>query len=344
MTSGSLTPCDFGPIADVAPPDFAGRRVFLTGGTGFVGTWLLEYWRVHTRTRPAAFVLTRDPIAFAARCPQLAAESWITLIRGDVRSLDGLPPAIDAIVHGATAASRALNEDQPLEMISVVVDGTRRVLELCGHHRVRRLLFLSSGLAYGTQPATVEAIREAEMGHLDALNPNAAYGNAKHFAEHLCLQHGRAFGFEPCIARMFAFVGPLLPLDAHFAAGNFLRDGLAQSTIRIGGDGTPLRTYLHAAELAHWLWVLLERGRASEAYNVGSDEVVSIREIAEAVALQCGVAVHVSGTPQAGRPPARYVPDIRKARELGLTPMVRLDESIRLTLAWHRRRIEGDSA
>ena len=183
-----------------------------------------------------------------------------------------------------------------------------------------------------------ELLNHYQMGHLDAMDPGAAYGNAKHFAEHLCLQLGIAHGFEVCIARLFAFVGPLLPLDAHFAAGNFLRDGLVGKRIQVLGDGTPLRSYLHAAELAHWLWTLMARGEAGQAYNVGSDEAVSIRELAELTGRICGVGVDVLGTPVPNRAPARYVPDIRKAASLGLAPRWVLETSIRRTLAWHQGR------
>lgn len=334
---------DFGPVAGWTPPDLRGRRVFLTGGTGFVGTWLLEYFRLHGEAHPHLFVLSRDPGAFAERNPHLAALPWLELVPGDVRKLESLPPGIDTVVHGATTASRVLNDESPLEMAEVIAKGTERMLDLASRQGVRRFLFLSSGLACGTQSPELAATPEDRTGHLDALDPRAAYGNAKHFAEHLCVQHAHSAGFEACIARLFAFIGPLLPLDAHFAAGNFIRDGLAGNPILVQGDGTPLRTYLHAAELAHWLWVLLDRGRAGEAYNVGSDEVVSIRELAEAVARQCGVPVAVAGIPQPGRLPARYVPDVRKAGGLGLRPILKLEESLRLTLAWHRRRMERKS-
>jgi len=322
---------------------FQRQRILVTGGTGFVGTWLLYSLEKHDRKANLGvevLALSRCPEAFLAQNPRLAAWESLHMVKGDVRELDSslLAPngSLDFVIHGATSASKVLNEESPLEMIDVIVRGTERVLDLARRNGAKRFLFLSSGLAYGRQDVDCPALAEGQMGHLDALDSKAAYGNAKHFAEHLCLQYGLAYGLEVSIARLFAFVGPLLPLDAHFAAGNFMRDGLAGKTIRIQGDGTPLRTYLHAGELAHWIWTLLVKASPSEVYNVGAGEIVSIRELAETVAQLCSVDVHVEGIPVPGRPPARYVPDIRKAADLGLKPRWNLEESLRRTLAWHR--------
>jgi dTDP-glucose 4,6-dehydratase len=149
--------------------------------------------------------------------------------------------------------------------------------------------------------------------------------------------YDRQFGIEAKIARCFAFVGPLLPLDAHFAAGNFLRDGLAGGPIRVRGDGTAYRSYLHAADLMIWLWTILFRGRRSGAYNVGSEEAVSIRELAERVGECCSAEVQVAGRPVPGRAAERYVPSTRRAfEELGLRTWIGLGEAIERTAGWHR--------
>ncbi len=346
--------CQTLPEDDFVSPDASviealdGLRIFITGGTGFIGSWLLEYlYRKSLEHSPAVklLVLSRNPKGFLAANPHYASWPSLRMIEGDVRNLDSLDVAADWVLHGATPASRDLNDSAPLDMIDIIARGTENVLKFAGRCGAKRFLFLSSGLAYGAQPVELEKLAENQMGRLDALDPKAAYGNAKHFAEHLCMQHGQAFGFEVCIARLFAFVGPLLPLDAHFAVGNFLRDALAGRTIRIQGDGTPLRTYLHAADLARWLLTLLALGRAGEIYNVGSDEIVSIRELAERVGGLCGVGVEIAKKPEIGKLPSRYVPDIRKARdELGLRPLWDLGEALGRTLAWHRENLKKEPA
>ena len=344
----TLPAADFPASDSTVIETLRGRRIFVTGGTGFVGSWVLEYLYRKDRDRNLKCkvqVLSRNPEAFLSLNPHYATWSSLQMLAGDVRDVVPSTVSADLVLHGATPADRQLNESKPLEMVDIIVRGTENILNVTRRCGAMRLLFLSSGLIYGTQPTDLEVLAENQMGRLDALDPKGAYGNAKHFAEHLCFQHGLAFGFEVCIARLFAFVGPLLPLDTHFAVGNFLGDGLAGRTIRVQGDGTPLRSYLHAGELAHWLWTLLAFGRSGEAYNVGSDEVVSILELAERVARLCGVGVEVAGRPRPGQLPARYVPDIRKiARELGLRPRRSLDESLRRTLVWHRMTFEKGSS
>ena len=118
----------------------------------------------------------------------------------------------------------------------------------------------------------------------------------------------------------------------HFAIGNFIRDALTADAITVSGDGTPLRTYLHQSDLAHWLFTLLEHGQPGQAYNVGSDEVISIAALAHLVRdiLAPNKPVHILGKADSAAARNRYVPDIRKAQQdLGLNVTIPLAEAIR---------------
>lgn len=323
--------------------ELRGARVFVTGGTGFFGRWLLETFawandRLDLGAR--VVVLSRAPDAFVQKAPHLAAHPCIALHAGDVRDFAFPAGAFSHVVHAATDASATKIADDPLEMFATIVDGTRRTLEFARAAGAKRFLLASSGAAYGTQPPEITHVPEDYAGGPETTHPGAVYGEGKRAAETLCAAGARAGGFEAVIARCFAFVGPFLPLDAHYAAGNFVRDGLCGGPIRVGGDGTPLRSYLYAADLAAWLWTLLARGQAGRVYNVGSDEEASIAELARAVAacFDDTVAVSVAGKPVPGRAPARYVPSIARARnELGLQAWTPLPEALRRTVAWHRQ-------
>jgi dTDP-glucose 4,6-dehydratase len=141
------------------------------------------------------------------------------------------------------------------------------------------------------------------------------------------------------IARCYAIVGPHLPLDTHFAAGNFLGDALAGRTIRIASDGSSVRSYLYASDLAIWLWTILFRAPSMRAYNVGSEDAVTIRELAAITmrAVNPAITVEVAQPIDPARVPHRYVPSTARARdELGLLQTVSLGDGLRRTAAWHQ--------
>jgi nucleoside-diphosphate-sugar epimerase len=213
------------------------------------------------------------------------------------------------------------------------------VLDLARVSGAQRLLFLSSGAVYGAQPPDVVEIAEDFRGAPDCASADAVYAQGKRAGEAMCAGYHREFGLETVVARCFAFVGPHLPLDKHFAIGNFLRDALSGGPVVVRGDGTPLRSYMHAADLTAWLLALLTRGTAGRAYNVGASRAASIAEVARVVAAAAGpaVGVDVRGTPVPGAPPSRYVPSVRRAHdELGLREGLTLAEAVERTVAWLR--------
>lgn len=319
-----------------------GKHILLTGGTGFVGKWLLAALvdadqRLDLGVR--ATILTRNAGAFREAAPVFAEARCITLRQGDVRDFALTDAAFDFVIHAATDV---VGEALPIDVFDACVGGTRRVLDLAVRSGATRFLLVSSGAVYGRQPPQLPAVLESFTGGPDPLAAGSVYGEGKRAAESLCAIYARQHGLHACVARCFAFVGPYLPLDKHFAIGNFIKAAMAGTPIQIKGDGTPLRTYLYAADLSVWLWTLLLRGRAGVAYNVGGGEAVSIAELASRTAalLSPGLPVHVAQQASAGQPPERYVPDISLAcEELGLQALIPLDEAILRTADWHRSAV-----
>ena len=319
--------------------DLRGQRLFITGGTGFFGIWLLESF-CHANDRlnlgAQATVLTRSPDAFRRKAPHLANRNDLGFVAGDVRDFEFPDGDFPHVIHAGTTSSAPV---EPLEMFTTLVDGTHRVLDFAASHATRKLLFVSSGAVYGRQPPDLSHIPENYTSTPDPLDPASAYGEGKRAAESLCFSAGQKHGFETKIARGFAFVGPHLPLDAHFAIGNFIRDALAGGPVRVAGDGSPYRSYLHAADLSIWLWTILLRGSNGNAYNVGSEAGLPISQIAQVVcdSITPPPALHIAHTPKPDQQPSRYVPSTHKARtELGLRETLDLHEAIRRTVLWHQ--------
>jgi dTDP-glucose 4,6-dehydratase len=177
----------------------------------------------------------------------------------------------------------------------------------------------------------MERIPEEYLGMPEPLNPNNAYSVAKRCAEHLCALYQDQHGLQTVIARCFAFVGQDLPLDVHFAIGNFIRDALNSTQIYVSGDGTQVRSYMDQRDLAHWLCVLLEKGIAGQAYNVGSDQSINIHELAKLIRdlVAPGKLIKVAGELNNKTFRNIYVPSIEKiSSEMHLKCSYSLRESI----------------
>jgi nucleoside-diphosphate-sugar epimerase len=317
-----------------------GARIFFTGGTGFIGKWLLASLILADERGGLgveAMVLTRDAAAFQVGWPQMANHPAVTLVEGNVTSFDFPMGAFTHVVHAATDASAHLNEHDPLRMFDTIVSGTRHVLDFCVAAGAPRVLSLSSGAVYGRQPPELRGVPEDFMGAPDCLAPVDAYGEGKRAAEMLGAIFAKQHGLEVVTARIFAALGPHLPLGIHYAAGNFIQDAMAGRPIVVKGNGLAERSYLYAGDLAVWLWRLLLEGRPGAAYNVGSERAVSIRDLAEVVALSVGSAgFEVLGERDLGWNPGRYAPDTgRIRRELGVSETVDLAEAVRRTALWN---------
>lgn len=320
--------------------ELRGQRIFITGGTGYVGCWFLESFtwaNDKLNLSASATVLTRNPDAFLRKAPHLAQHPAVSLYQGDIRSFEFPQGTYSHLIHAAAESSTRLNEHHPLEMFDVIVEGTRHILEFSTKSGVNKFLFLSTGAVYGPQPSQLNHLPEDYLGGPDTNNRYSAYAEGKRAAELLCTLYAGHSKLQTKVARGFAFVGPYLPLDAHFAIGNFIRDALCGGPIIIKGDGTPFRSYLYAADMAIWLWTILLRGESKRAYNVGSPQSISIAQLAHRVAASFDPvpSVTILAERKPANLPERYVPNVSRCiHELGLDVWIDLDAAIHATKLW----------
>lgn len=319
-------------------------RVFLTGGTGFFGSWLTESFHHANNAmglNAKLIVLSRSPSRFLDTASHVASFDDVEFVQGDVTSFEFPPGRFDYIIHAATDADASLNIQNPIKMLTTIVDGTERIVELAQKSGARRLLFVSSGAVYGKMPPLAEGVTESYSGAPDPAAINAAYGEGKRCAELMCHIASRQTELETGVARCFAFVGPNLPLDGSFAIGNFIADALRGRPINVRGNGLPVRSYLYAGDLAIWLWTILFSGDPGATYNVGSDVHVRIKDLADIVRQVvnpgCQVEMHDKTAMDHGYD--SYVPSIDFAkRSLNLGVNVGLEESILKTANWARKQ------
>lgn len=315
-----------------------GQRLFITGGTGFVGCWLLEALLWANRRFDLALkldVLSRRPEAFKLKAPHLAMDPSVTLVQGDMSDLRNVGGSFGMMIHAATDV--AIPNQDPLAVYDAIVGGTRQALALSDRSKAQRFLYVSSGAVYGPQPPEMACMPESFGGAPVITSAAAAYGHAKRVSEWMVFSDAKRQGIDVVSARLFALIGPYLPLDAQFAIGNFIGNALVGKPMMLTGDGSTYRSYLYGADMAVWLLTLLTQGKSGEAYNVGSEQPVSIRELAEQVSqLAYGEArVSVGARPAGSALAARYVPATGKAKaELGLDQYTDLRSALKRTMAW----------
>lgn len=322
-------------------------RLFITGGTGYIGRWLLEalaHANKLLELNLSITVLSRNPERFLKSAPHFRNIPYLRFVEGDVRTFDYPPGEFSHAIHAATDV---VLENSPLDVFDVTVLGTRRVIEFCNLRGVGNVLLLSSGAAYGPIPHNLDLVPEDYPGSPRTDLTSSAYGIGKLVTEWLGTAYSQ-FGGNACkSARVFAQLGPYLPLDKQFAAGNFILNALKGEEFLIKGDGTPRRSYMYATDLIVWLLAILVRGAACRMYNVGSDDAISIRDLAAAIARVTGASnrrIVIQTPPRIGIVPERYVPDVTRARvELDLKLHVSLDEAIQRTFSWYQQHFGIDA-
>jgi nucleoside-diphosphate-sugar epimerase len=321
------------------------KTIFITGGTGFFGIWLIMSFIFINRKlklNSKIILLTRNKGKFISKYEWINEYSEIIFLEGDVTSFDFIHDQIDYIIHAATEASLKLNIEEPLTMFETIVSGTKRVLEFARIKKVNSVLFTSSGAVYGAQPSTISNIKEDYIGAPNVTDLTAVYGEGKRMAEVLCSVYHKHYGLSVKVARCYAFIGPLLPLNTHFAAGNFIQNLLDGDDIVIEGDGTPTRSYMYSADLAIWLWTILFKGSKYGIYNVGSDKAISILELAKVVS-NCDDSKFrkiIVKSPKLNKSIMQYVPSIDKAKEeLKLNIYTDLETSIKKTIKYNKLKI-----
>jgi nucleoside-diphosphate-sugar epimerase len=321
-----------------ASRELSGKHLLITGSTGFFGKWLLALIAFLNREGAGIEVtaVSRTPERFLGDYPEYRQCGWITWLQGDVQALPHLSELrpVDMVIHAATDTLAGAHAD-PLCIFDTILKGARNILDLAVTTGAKRVLFTGTGAQYGVISPS-QPVPESHMSSCNSLLASSAYAEAKRAQETLAALYADRYGLEIILTRCFAFSGPGLPLNAHFAIGNFIRDAIGHEALVMQSTGQAVRSYLHGADLAVWLLTLLVRGQSGHAYNVGSDQGLSIANLARRVVARVAPQTPII-MPDAQGNDSRasyYVPDIEKARALGLDVWTSLDESIDSMVDW----------
>jgi nucleoside-diphosphate-sugar epimerase len=314
--------------------EFRDKKVFITGGTGFFGIWILESLasaNAKLNLNMEVVVLTRNIENFKRKASHIVSNKSFSFIEGDVKNFKYPRQKFNYIIHAATDSVIKYDNINSISAFDDIVEGTRHVLDFAINCEASNILYVSSGAVYGRQPANLSHVSEDYMGVPDLTSLKSVYAEAKRTAEMLCTLYSNKYNVPVKIARCFAFVGPYLPLDKHFAIGNFILNLTENKPIIIKGDGTPVRSYLYVSDLVIWLLTILIKGKNCYPYNVGSEEEVSIEKLAGIIVKYAKIPLDVEIKTKKSDLNIidRYVPSTKRAqKELGLKQIIDLESSI----------------
>jgi dTDP-glucose 4,6-dehydratase len=305
--------------------------LMVIGGSGFFGKSILDayhrgllaYWSIDS-----IVVVARSASQLKFTHPKLVSAS-VVLINEDISSCQKLPYA-DYVIHAAASTDAANYLLKPAEEKKNIQAAVLNYCKLAmKFHQNSKIVYCSSGAIYGQQSPLVSGLKEHEgFGSIEDMSVvKRDYASAKRDAE-IAIQELGLAGLKVSIARCFAFVGPHLKRDQHFAIGNFIEDGINHRPILVNATHQVIRSYMYADDLVVWLMTLVTHANTEcLTINVGSDEAINLNNLAQKIADYFEVPAKIPEITNTRID--RYVPCTEKARnELGLSLRFDLNASI----------------
>lgn len=307
--------------------------VLILGGTGLFARELLPkltYFIDKKKIKTTIYITSRDKKKALDLIPE-TRKSYIKFISIDFLIENEIKENINPkyILHMATtSAHETFNQIPQIYKFIVLRNSTDAIVKIIKKSKVKRVLFVSSGVAYGD----VKVYEETSKSCLDYLDPKNSLAIGKLYSEFyigaICKKHNTEFK----IARCFSFISKFLPFDIHYAAGNFVRDALYKKEIIIKSDGTDIRSYQDISDTVDWLTFLLNKDFQYNLINVGSDKPISILNLAKKIKLvlnsEAEIKVENKNNYKDNSRRKNYVPSLKRAYDIGLSQKINLEESI----------------
>jgi dTDP-glucose 4,6-dehydratase len=318
-------------------PRTAGRAL-VTGGAGFLGSWLCE-----RLLDDGGEVVAVDSMLTGGRdcVAHLGDRSGFHLVEADVCEeipVDGLLDGpFDEVYHLASPASPVHYREHALATLRVGSEGTVRALELAARDGARFLL-ASTSEVYGDPLQHPQA--EDYYGNVNPVGPRSMYDEAKRFAEAVTVAYRDERGVDVCIARIFNSYGPRMGLDDGRVVPTFAKQAMTGTPLTVMGDGSQTRSLCFASDTVDGLVRLARSGHAGPV-NIGSDRETTVLELAHLIRDLVGSESPVEHIELSRDDPRLRRPDLTRARSLlGWSPVTPLDEGLPRTLEWLAGRLD----
>jgi len=320
--------------------DLKNQKVYVAGGTGFMGSWIAEFISFlndNYQFNASLIIVSRNTESFREEKKHLAHRKDIQFINKDVRNLNEIPSDCSYIIHAAASPDNRAHMSNPIETISTITKGTDNLIDSAFRlPNLKKFLYLSSGQVYGKCVSENEFISESDFGPLDCNKITSIYPEAKRLAEATCCAYSSQYKLPNVIARPFSFIGPYQSLSKPWAINNFINDALNNKTIRIIGNGEPVRSFMYPADLVVWILKILVSGKLNTAYNIGSPMGISLKDAAKKIVqiAQTNVNIDIRFNNNDSN---HFVPDITLCeKELGLKLNYDIDKTFRRSIEWFK--------
>jgi len=319
--------------------DLKNQTVVITGGTGFIGSWLIEMIIALNEDygfNINVYIISTQKSDTSYALKLFSDKENINFIQKDIRNLLELPRETTYIIHAAANPDNRIHISNPIETMSIISDGTKRVLEVASEcPNLKKVINLSSGNIYGKLS---KYVNEKDMGFLDCGSILSVYPESKRFAETLSTSYQSLFKLPIVTVRPFSFIGPYMSLNKPWAINNFIRDAMLSNRIKILGDGQTVRSYMYPSDMAHWLLRFLVSGKPGKAYNLGSSYGITLEQLANEIVkiMNKNINIDILNMSQSD---SIFVPDTKLAEEtLSLTLKVPIDFALKRTIEWNMNK------
>jgi len=310
-------------------------RVVLTGGAGFLGSHLCDYF-----IEKGWDVLCLDNLVTGAdsNISHLLPHPRFKFQKQDVSQFIEIDGAVDAVMHFASPASPPDYLKFPIQTMKVGALGTHNTLGLAMAKKAKFLL-ASTSECYGDPEVSPQP--ETYWGHVNPVGPRGVYDEAKRFAEAITMAYHRYHGVDTHIVRIFNTYGPRMRLNDGRALPNFLYQALVGEPITVYGNGKQTRSFCYVSDLIEGIYRLLLSDE-HEPTNIGNPNEISILEFAERVRTLVGAKTPIVFQPLPQDDPKQRCPDITKAKRLlKWEPKIGLEEGLKLTYDYFRQQVKA---
>ena len=303
-------------------------NIVITGGSGFVGSYLCEKL---INDGHKIIVIDNLLTGSTENINDLLDNENFSFIEHDVQDHIEIEDKVDYVLHFASAASPKAYTEHPVNTLKAGSVGTINTLGLAKKHSAEYLL-ASTSEVYGDP--LISPQNEEYWGNVNPNGERSMYDEAKRFAEAAVATYSRSYGLKTKIVRIFNTYGPRMQLNDGRVVTNFIVQALRNENITIYGDGTQTRSFSYVEDTVAGI-ISLMNSTEYDVFNIGNPNEMTVGQLAEKIIELTDSTSEIKYLELPNDDPKQRKPDITKAKtKLNWEPKVNLDEGLAKTIRW----------